>query len=109
MHKPTLTSLPMKGKDHQRHRKIMNPAFSAAHLRTFLQLFQRVSGKVWPSLLQSRCPKLTPYDKLSDKWKDQLTATGELNIQLNRWLSRATLDVIGEGGSILLRQIFAAI
>ena len=34
------------GKDHQRHRKIMNPAFSAAHLRTFLPLFQRIAGKV---------------------------------------------------------------
>ncbi|KAM5543148.1 hypothetical protein V8D89_003022 [Ganoderma adspersum] len=66
------------GKDHQRHRKIMNPAFSAAHLRSFLPLFQRIAGK------------------LSDKWKGELMATGELNILLNRWLSRATLDVIGE-------------
>ncbi|TBU30182.1 cytochrome P450 [Dichomitus squalens] len=66
------------GKDHQRHRKIMNPAFSAAHLRTFLPLFQRVAGK------------------LSEKWKADLMATGELNTMLNTWLSRATLDVIGE-------------
>ncbi|KAI1791251.1 cytochrome P450 [Ganoderma leucocontextum] len=66
------------GKDHQRHRKIMNPAFSAAHLRTFLPLFQRIASK------------------LSDKWKGELMATGELNTLLNKWLSRATLDVIGE-------------
>ncbi|KAI1791252.1 cytochrome P450 [Ganoderma leucocontextum] len=66
------------GKDHQRHRKIMNPAFSAAHLRSFLPLFQRIAGK------------------LSDKWKGELMATGELNTLVNRWLSRATLDVIGE-------------
>ncbi|PIL34049.1 cytochrome P450 [Ganoderma sinense ZZ0214-1] len=66
------------GKVHQRHRKIMNPAFSAAHLRTFLPLFQRIASK------------------LSDKWKGELVATGELNALLNRWLSRATLDVIGE-------------
>ncbi|KAM5543149.1 hypothetical protein V8D89_003023 [Ganoderma adspersum] len=66
------------GKDHQRHRKIMNPAFSAAHLRTFLPLFQRIASK------------------LSDKWKGELMATGELNALLNRWLSRATLDIIGE-------------
>nr|VWP01841.1 C2H2-type domain-containing protein [Ganoderma boninense] len=56
----------------------MNPAFSAAHLRTFLPLFQRIAGK------------------LSDKWKGELMATGELNTLLNRWLSRATLDIIGE-------------
>ncbi|KAM5543150.1 hypothetical protein V8D89_003024 [Ganoderma adspersum] len=66
------------GKDHQRHRKIMNPAFSASHLRTFLPLFQRIASK------------------LSDKWKGELMATGELDTLLNRWLSRATLDIIGE-------------
>ena len=33
------------GNDHHRHRKIMNPAFSAAHLRTFLPLFQRIGAK----------------------------------------------------------------
>ena len=44
----------MLGKDHQRHRKIMNPAFSAAHLRTFLPLFQRIAGKVRPIL--ASCP-----------------------------------------------------
>ncbi|KAM5543175.1 hypothetical protein V8D89_003049 [Ganoderma adspersum] len=66
------------GKTHQRHRKIMNPAFSAAHLRTFLPLFQRIASK------------------LADMWKGELMATGELNAMLNRWLSRATLDIIGE-------------
>ncbi|PIL34048.1 cytochrome P450 [Ganoderma sinense ZZ0214-1] len=66
------------GKDHQRHRKIMNPAFSAAHLRSFLPLFQRIAGK------------------LSDRWKGELMATGESSTLLNRWLSRATLDIIGE-------------
>ena len=35
--------------------------------------------------------------QLCDKWKGELVATGELNTLLNRWLSRATLDVIGEG------------
>ena len=34
------------GEDHQRHRKIMHPAFSAPQLRNFLPLFQRIAGKV---------------------------------------------------------------
>ncbi|KAM5543177.1 hypothetical protein V8D89_003051 [Ganoderma adspersum] len=66
------------GKAHQRHRKIMNPAFSGAHLRTFLPLFQCIASK------------------LSDRWKGELMATGELDTMLNKWLSRATLDTIGE-------------
>ncbi|PIL27010.1 cytochrome P450 [Ganoderma sinense ZZ0214-1] len=66
------------GGDHHRHRKIMHPAFSAPQLRSFLPLFQRISGK------------------LSEKWKSELVATGELDLMMNKWLSRATLDVIGE-------------
>ena len=42
----TYANILLLGKDHQRHRKIMNPAFSAAHLRTFLPLFQRIASKV---------------------------------------------------------------
>ena len=38
--------IPRSGEDHQRHRKIMHPAFSAPQLRTFLPLFQRIAGKV---------------------------------------------------------------
>ncbi|TBU53791.1 cytochrome P450 [Dichomitus squalens] len=66
------------GHDHQRQRKIMNPAFSVPQLRSFLPLFQRIATK------------------LSNKWKGELMATGELSLLLNKWLSRATLDVIGE-------------
>ncbi|TBU30198.1 cytochrome P450 [Dichomitus squalens] len=66
------------GHDHQRQRKIMNPAFSVPQLRSFLPLFQRIATK------------------LSNKWKGELVATGELSLLLNKWLSRATLDVIGE-------------
>nr|VWO99059.1 Cytochrome P450 monooxygenase AKT7 (EC (AK-toxin biosynthesis protein 7) [Ganoderma boninense] len=66
------------GEDHHRHRKIMQPAFSATQLRGFLPLFQRIVGK------------------LSEKLKGELVATGELDIMINKWLARATLDVIGE-------------
>ena len=38
------------------------------------------------------------FAQLSDKWKGELMATGELpNAMVNKWLSRATLDIIGEG------------
>ncbi|KAI1785387.1 cytochrome P450 [Ganoderma leucocontextum] len=66
------------GEDHQRHRKIMHPAFSAPQLRAFLPLFQRIA------------------DKLSEKWKGELVGTGELDLAVNKSLSRATLDVIGQ-------------
>lgn len=67
--------------DHQRHRKIMNPAFGAAQLRTFLPVFRRSAAR------------------LSQKWKDMIQL-GEKSdgctINVNETLSRMTLDVIGE-------------
>ncbi|KAI0747630.1 cytochrome P450 [Daedaleopsis nitida] len=66
--------------DHHRHRKSMNPAFSATHLRSFLPLFQRIGSK------------------LSEKWKLQLANTnvGGMELMINEWLSHTTLDIIGE-------------
>ncbi|EKM51868.1 uncharacterized protein PHACADRAFT_262256 [Phanerochaete carnosa HHB-10118-sp] len=68
------------GDIHSRHRKIMNPAFTAPQLRSFLPLFRRSSAK------------------LCQMWKDQiLSRTPEgTTVVVNTWLARTTLDVIGE-------------
>ncbi|KAI0319080.1 cytochrome P450 [Amylostereum chailletii] len=71
------------GEQHQRHRKIMTPAFFAPQLRTFLSLFLRAENKV------------------SQKWKDEILANDESEepvLNVHKWLSRTTLDVIGEAG-----------
>ncbi|KAI8975825.1 PAH-inducible cytochrome P450 monooxygenase PC-PAH 4 [Trametes punicea] len=67
-----------QGVDHQRHRKLMNPAFSAAQLRSFLPLFQR-----------------TTYN-LMERWKSELSSRHEVELMVNTWLSRVALDIIGE-------------
>ncbi|KIJ66688.1 hypothetical protein HYDPIDRAFT_108600 [Hydnomerulius pinastri MD-312] len=67
--------------DHQRHRKIMNPAFSVAQLRTFLPVFRRSAAR------------------LSQKWKDLLQGSSSSTnnvLNINRMLARMTLDVLGE-------------
>ncbi|KAI0745041.1 cytochrome P450 [Earliella scabrosa] len=67
------------GQDHARQKKIMNPAFSAARLRMFVPLFQRFARK------------------LSETWKAELAGTdNNLEVVFNKWISRATLDTIGE-------------
>lgn len=48
------------GADHQRHRKVMNPAFSAPQLRSFLPLFQRITTKVSPYHISFLLPGLMP-------------------------------------------------
>ncbi|THH16717.1 hypothetical protein EW146_g3968 [Bondarzewia mesenterica] len=70
------------GEDHQRHRKVMNPAFSAPQLKSFLPLFHRMAMK------------------LIYKWKEEIlkTPSGQPVINVSKWLSRLTLDVIGQAG-----------
>ncbi|OAX37997.1 cytochrome P450 [Rhizopogon vinicolor AM-OR11-026] len=67
--------------DHKRHRKIMNPAFGAAQLRSFLPAFRR------------------PSSRLSQKWKETIQLgekTDNCIINVENALSRITLDVLGE-------------
>ncbi|KAI0354772.1 PAH-inducible cytochrome P450 monooxygenase PC-PAH 1 [Trametes cingulata] len=68
--------------DHARIRKIMNPAFTASQLRSFLPLFRGSAHK------------------LAQKWKEILQAAPEPSQRINvlSWLARCTLDVIGEVG-----------
>ncbi|KAF7430178.1 hypothetical protein PC9H_005878 [Pleurotus ostreatus] len=67
-----------EGDDHSRHRKTLNPAFSAAQSRGFLPLFQSCTDRLqsrWEAALQGETKVINVYD----------------------WLSRLTLDIIGEG------------
>ncbi|OSD02196.1 PAH-inducible cytochrome P450 monooxygenase PC-PAH 1 [Trametes coccinea BRFM310] len=68
--------------DHARIRKIMNPAFTAGQLRSFLPLFRGSA------------------QKLGQKWKEMLQASPDASQRINvlSWLARCTLDVIGEVG-----------
>ncbi|KAJ8474242.1 hypothetical protein ONZ51_g7351 [Trametes cubensis] len=68
--------------DHARIRKIMNPAFTSAQLRSFLPLFRGSA------------------QKLAQNWKDLLQTTPDnaQRINVQSWLARCTLDVIGEVG-----------
>ncbi|THH20553.1 hypothetical protein EW146_g851 [Bondarzewia mesenterica] len=70
------------GEDHQRQRKVMNPAFSAPQLKSFLPLFHRMAMK------------------LVYKWKEETlkNPSGEPVINVSKWLSRLTLDIIGQAG-----------
>ncbi|KAI0253563.1 cytochrome P450 [Lactifluus subvellereus] len=71
------------GEVHQRQRKIMTPAFFAPQLRTFLSLFQNSASK------------------LVQIWKEELITTDPSSqplVNVTGWLSRTTLDIIGEAG-----------
>ncbi|OJA16485.1 hypothetical protein AZE42_08915 [Rhizopogon vesiculosus] len=66
---------------HKKHRKIMNPAFGPAQLRSLLPAFRRSSSR------------------LSQKWKETIQLgekTDSCIINVENTLSRITLDVLGE-------------
>ncbi|KAL0955332.1 hypothetical protein HGRIS_004215 [Hohenbuehelia grisea] len=69
--------LSVEGQTHQRHRKVMNPAFTAQQLRTFLPLFQRSASR------------------LTQKWKNEIH-DGSREFNVVRWLARLTLDALGD-------------
>ncbi|KZV60943.1 cytochrome P450 [Peniophora sp. CONT] len=71
------------GDQHQRHRKIMNPAFSVPQLKSFVPLFQRHTNKLVQKLKEE---EITP------------TISEEPVFNIHKWLSRTTLDVIGDAG-----------
>ncbi|KAJ3786099.1 cytochrome P450 [Lentinula aff. detonsa] len=72
--------LNVEGAIHNRHRKALNPAFSAKQLRQFLGLFQRSTGR------------------LVAKWQQEIDNPANERSVLNvtAWLPKITLDVIGE-------------
>ncbi|THV07077.1 PAH-inducible cytochrome P450 monooxygenase PC-PAH 1 [Dendrothele bispora CBS 962.96] len=67
-----------EGETHARHRKALNPAFSASQLKSFLSLFQQETQKVRP--LHGTTAK----------------DNGDMpTVDVAKWISRLTLDIIG--------------
>ncbi|KAH8977854.1 cytochrome P450 [Lactarius akahatsu] len=71
------------GEIHRRQRGIMNPAFSAPQMRTFLPMFQDSASKL-AQMLKEEVIDAEP--------------SGQLVVDMIGWLSRTTLDIIGELG-----------
>ncbi|KAF8902467.1 cytochrome P450 [Mucidula mucida] len=70
----------MEGHDHKRARKIMLPGFGGPESRSFLPVFIGAAGK------------------LAQKWQDLIASDAQQMtvVSIPWWISRATLDAIGE-------------
>ena len=95
----TLGSPCSVARDHVRHRKIMNPSFSAARLRAFLPIFQRIGCKVNVIVYSNLSSAAdTSIMQLTVLLKANMDESGdEVDVMFNKWISSATLDIIGEG------------
>ena len=78
----------------------MRPAFSLSALRGFLPFFQYTSQRVHSSF--SSCSGITILIcvvQLVTKWEESMAQDGSTSLVLDipAWLSRVTLDALGEG------------
>ncbi|KIY66797.1 PAH-inducible cytochrome P450 monooxygenase PC-PAH 4 [Cylindrobasidium torrendii FP15055 ss-10] len=69
--------LAVNGTTHQRHRKVLSPAFSETQLRSYIPLFRRV-GKT-----------------LITQMRNAIDEPGK-RLDMHMWFGRASLDVVGE-------------
>ena len=77
----------------------MNPAFSAAQLRSFLPKFRNSTAKVG-EMIEQFChyAHLPFHHQLCRLWREQVFEDNPegVVIAVNKWLARTTLDVLGE-------------
>ncbi|TBU25722.1 cytochrome P450 [Dichomitus squalens] len=71
--------LTTEGYQHRRQRRLLNPVFSAAHLRHMNLLFHDISRKVCAAI-------------------HQRVANGAQVIDVNGWMARTTLEMLGQAG-----------
>ncbi|KAI0695585.1 cytochrome P450 [Cerioporus squamosus] len=71
--------LTTEGSQHRRQRKILNPVFSAAHLRRMTHIFYDIAHKLRRAL-EARANKVSE------------------EVDVNGWMSRTTLEMLGQAG-----------
>nr|BAK09403.1 cytochrome P450 [Postia placenta] len=67
------------GEQHRKQRKMLNPVFSAAHMRLLLPTFYRITGKLRDAIS-------------SQVWE------GPQEVDMMSWMGRIALECIGQGG-----------
>ncbi|KAL8643001.1 MAG: hypothetical protein Q9226_008440 [Calogaya cf. arnoldii] len=72
-----------EGEVHKRQRKFLMPAFAYRHVKNLYPMFWNKSTELVAAIVASSC----------DPGPDRC-----VNIEVNEWASRATLDIIGQGG-----------
>ncbi len=91
-----LTVIP--GEQHRRQRKMLNPLFSAKHLREMTPIFTGIIHKVRSTAApdvyhRSHCTTAQLEDAITARVKDSVQEIDVLN-----WMGRTALELIGQGG-----------
>ncbi|KAK4702381.1 hypothetical protein P7C70_g3843, partial [Phenoliferia sp. Uapishka_3] len=91
-----------EGEDHRRQKKIMTPAFSPSALRDLTPLFFELSYKMrdmWTGLIESGTNDQRAFKSPAAMEDFKASAEdGVIAIEVMKWMSRLTLDIIGRAG-----------
>ncbi|KAI0359965.1 cytochrome P450 [Trametes cingulata] len=71
--------LATQGEQHKRQRKMLNPVFSAAYMRTMTPFFHETVGKLRDAI-------------------EARVAAGATEVDVAGWMARAALELVGQGG-----------
>ena len=95
------------GAEHRRQRKLLNPAFSAAHMRGLSPIFYGVAGKVSAVSLSRICllPSY-PFHQANGSYVlafqlrtalERQVKDGPKDIDVLEWMGRTALELVGQG------------
>ncbi|KAK4705271.1 hypothetical protein P7C70_g937, partial [Phenoliferia sp. Uapishka_3] len=92
-----------EGEDHRRQKKIMTPAFSPSALRDLTPIFFELSYKLrdaWMGLIETDTldPRAFSNQAAIEAFKESRKEEGQVVLEVMKWMSRYTLDVIGRAG-----------
>ncbi|GAA6010303.1 hypothetical protein JCM11491_006257 [Sporobolomyces phaffii] len=91
-----------EGEDHRRQRRIMQPAFSPAHIRALGPIFFEHAYKlrdIWTNLIKTGQDDEKAFANVESfqEYREKKPAE-EATLDIMPWLSRLTLDIIGVAG-----------
>ncbi|KAG7448099.1 uncharacterized protein BT62DRAFT_753387 [Guyanagaster necrorhizus] len=87
--------------DHKRHRKLLTPAFGNLESRGMIPAFLESANVCVPFV--EGLTATQQYIQLCEKWRGMIANSEEVTaIEVTDGISRATLDTIGDGGSLPL-------
>ncbi|GAA5831678.1 hypothetical protein JCM3766R1_004976 [Sporobolomyces carnicolor] len=92
-----------EGDDHRRQRRIMQPAFSPAHIRALGPIFFEHAYKlreIWTNMVKTGADdeKAFPDAETYERYRTGKRDKEEATLDIMPWLSRLTLDIIGVAG-----------
>ncbi|TDL16042.1 cytochrome P450 [Rickenella mellea] len=76
------------GARHKRQRKMLNPAFSAKHLRSLTPLFHNITKE------------------LRSKLEEKLAKKDDVSVDIFGWMSRVSLEIVGQAGMGYSFEVF---